>query len=191
MSTTLDLFAANLVELGAEPDRDAWCSPVEVRDCLLAFTGGEPVDLDPCTNSRSIIPARVGWTRADAVTAAPIRPWHGTVWCNWPFSTPEEWARACREEAELGHCTWVLGLGICDPSVRWWRHMWQADAICFPDHRLHFDPPPGAASSSNTHASAIALWLPPPRADSWRGRSITIDRFRSAFGPLGHVERIG
>src|SRR5688572_21759556 len=117
---TLALFDASDIMLGPEPERDAWCSPPELRDALLRFTRGEPVDLDPCTNDRSIIPARTQWTRADAPTAGPIRPWcrydgsAATVWCNWPWSDPAPWANACREEAHssTGGATWVVGCGI-------------------------------------------------------------------------------
>ncbi len=187
---TLALFDPAVVELGAEADRDTWTSPAEIVGALLRFTGGEPVDLDPCSNERSIVPARVRWTRADATTADPIRVWVGTVYVNWPFSTPEPWARACAEEA--ARCRWIVGCGICDPSVGWWRHVWRAAAICFPDHRVQFGCPPGARESSNSHPIALPLWLPPAR--DWhhngRERAADLDAFEAAFSPLGKVVRL-
>src|SRR5690349_17994732 len=143
---TLALFNPSDIVLGAEPERDAWCSPPELRDALMRFTDGEPMHRDPCTNDRSIIPASLKWTREMAPSAEPMRPWHGTVWCNWPWSNPSPWTKACREEARVGGALWVVGCGIADPSVGWFADVWAADAVCFPDHRVQFLPPPGAES---------------------------------------------
>lgn len=182
---TIPLFAADRdVELGPEPDRDSWCTGPRLRDLLMRMTDGKPVDLDPATNERSIIPAVTRWTRADAPTADPIRPWFGTVWNNWPWSDPEPWTRACAEEAAAGNVEWIIGCGICDPSVGWFQHCWRAAAICFPAQREQFDPPPGAAKSSNMHPIALPLWVP------WAAvakRNMVVAKFRTTYRDLGKV----
>lgn len=183
---TLALFDSNDIVLSSEAERDAWCSPPPLRDALLRFTGGEPVDLDPCTNDRSIIPAKMKWTRADAPTALPIRPWLGTVWCNWPWSNPAPWTQACREEARHGGALWVVGCGIADPSVGWFADVWQADAVCFPGHRVQFIPPPGADASSNSHPIALPFWC----SKSHPHRRDWLDKFERAYEPLGKVIRL-
>jgi DNA N-6-adenine-methyltransferase Dam len=189
---TLALFDASDIVLGPEPERDAWCSPTELRDALMRFTGGKPVDLDPCTNDRSIIPAITRWTRTDAPTAAPIRPWRkpdgscATVWCNWPWSKPGPWADAAVDAIRTGEARWVVGCGIADPSVQWFQRVWEAVAVCFPDHRVQFDPPPGADASSNSHPIALPLWT--SRSGPWRAD--LIDQFERAYQPLGKVVRL-
>lgn len=180
---TIPLFTADVVDLGAEPDRDTWTSPPEVVGALMRFTNGEPVDLDPCSNDRSIVPAKTRWTRDDAPTADPIRPWLGTVYCNWPFSTPEPWSRACEEEATHGGALWVIGCGICDTSTKWFQHCWRAVAICFPDHRIQYGRPPGADESSNDKPSMLPLWC----SRSHPLRAEWLLKFQDAFSSLGKV----
>ncbi len=188
MTHTIPMFDADPSALGPEPDRDTWCTRPRLRDALLVFTRGLPVDLDPCTNERSIIPALTKWTREMAPTSDPIRPWFGTVWCNWPWSDPEPWTRAAYEETEEGRASWVIGCGICDPSVGWFAKCWDAAAICFPAQREDFDPPPGAKASSNMHPIALPLWL--SRKHTVLERRKLINRFEAAYRSLGRVQEL-
>jgi hypothetical protein len=186
MTHTLPMFAADPgVPLGPEPDRDTWCTRARLRDVLVRFTDGKPVHLDPCTNERSIIPALTKYTREMAPTADPIRPWFGTVWCNWPWSKPEPWVRASYEETRDGNAQWVVGCGICDPSVGWFDYVWKAAAICFPAQREDFDPPPGAKESTNMHPIALPLWLAPMDEDDAQH---ILDRFFDEYSCLGRVQ---
>ncbi len=203
MNAQSPLFAASDVpDVGAEPDRDTWTSPLEIVGPLGRFAhvcgNGPAVDLDPCSNERSIVQCRRRFTREDAPTADPIRPWGGTAYVNWPWSSPEPWVRACYEESQAGHCPWIVGCGIADPSVGWFAHVWRADLVCWPDHRVMFDAPPGAKASSNSHPIMLPLWIDPllgnRSADPIRWVAVPLAAIRKirrafieSFGHLGPI----
>ncbi len=172
---TLSLFDAEHIEVDAN-DRDTWTTPREIVDALLRFR--TVWDLDPCSNPRSIVPAATRWTVADDGLS---RRWFGAVYCNPPYSDPTPWMERCASnEADL-----VVGCIKCDPSVQWWnRYVWKASAICLPNHRLEFDPPPGVKPSSNNFASALPLWL---NRDQFTMAHIIRTAFERAFSPLGKV----
>lgn len=172
---TIPLFAAEHIEVD-DDSRDTWTTPREVVDCLQRMS--KAWDLDPCSNSRSIIPARVKWTPADDGLA---HRWFGWTYCNPPYSDPTPWMAKCAS----GEADVVVGCIKCDPSVRWWNsYVWKAVAICLPDHRLEFDPPPGVKPSSNNFASALPLWLSP---EQFVMSHIIRTKFINAFSPLGKV----
>lgn len=154
-------------------DRDAWCTPREIVDALLRMWPLGP-DLDPCTNARSIVPCRRRYTLADCLDPA-AQEWGGTVYCNPPFSDTAPWAR----KMSL-HGGGVVGCLLADPSVSWWKDVWTADAICFPDHRVRFIPPPGVKPSSFSRPVALPFWAPDDGSTS-------TDAFERAFGSLGKV----
>jgi len=171
-------------------DRDTWCSPQEIVDALLRLWPDGP-DLDPCTNERSIVPYRRRYTLADCVDVAD-QTWTGRVYCNPPFSNTGPWA------AKMAlHLEGVVGCVLCDPSVSWWRDIWTADVICFPDHRVKFIGPSAFVndqmatrrSSSFDRPIALPFWLP-----IWRGAGPEPawyeglrGSFERAFGTLGKV----
>lgn len=157
-------------------DRDSWCSPGEIRDALLRLWPDGP-DGDPCTNDRSIIPYRWSYSLADGVDVVD-QIWRGRVYCNPKFSDTGPWARKMSM-----HSSGVVGCVLADPSVSWWRDIWTADAICFPDHRVKFIPPPGVKPSSFSRPVALPFWAPDDG-------STTVDAFERAFGSLGKVIQV-
>lgn len=72
-------------------DSDAWYTPRWVFDGL-----GIEFDLDVAAPADGIdwIPARAHYSVTDDGLA---QPWHGTIWCNPPYSAPTAW---CRRWAE-------------------------------------------------------------------------------------------
>ncbi|HKY51667.1 MAG TPA: DNA N-6-adenine-methyltransferase [Candidatus Limnocylindria bacterium] len=159
-------------------DRDTWCTPQEVVDALLRFWPDGP-DLDPCTNERSIVPCRRRYTLADCIEPQH-QEWRADdrIYCNPPFSDTAPWARRMSM-----HTGAVVGCVLADPSVSWWRDIWSADAICFPDHRVKFLPPPGAKSTSFDRPIALPLWC----STRDHSREVQLHAFEWAFGSLGKV----
>lgn len=173
---TLALFDSEHIQV-TDDNRDSWCTPQEVVDCLVRFaeeceTG--VIDTDPCSNSRSIVPARTRYTIADDGLS---KPWRGLVFVNPPYSDPTPWMLRCAT-AHIDNGRHVIACIKADPSVKWWSHVWTAKAICFPDHRIDFTPPPGVESSSNNFASALPYWGSKTNA------------FERCFAPLGKVIRL-
>lgn len=157
-------------------DRDTWCTPQEIVDALLRLWPRGP-DLDPCTNARSVVPYRRRYTAADRIDVTE-QTWTGHVYCNPPFSDTGPWARKMSM-----HGDGVVGCVLADPSVSWWRDIWTADAICFPDHRVKFIPPPGVKPSSFSRPIALPFWT----SDSDASEDHQLGAFDIAFSPLGKV----
>ena len=87
--------------MGGVSTSDSWCSPPEIADPLEEFYEG-PVDVDPCSNDRSVIRARVAYT-----SGGLIRPWclppnrnpKHTGYQNDPYSQAEVWTYKRGREA--------------------------------------------------------------------------------------------
>jgi hypothetical protein len=160
-------------EVGSESPRDTWCTPeIIVRALLRLWPNG--ADLDPCSNARSIVPARMRWELEDGVLPLASN-WasYFRVYCNCPYSSAHPWVAAMRGHGlSTGE---VVGCLRSDPSVAWFADVWSADRILFPDFRVQFEPPPGVKVSGNTGPNALPYWGPEP------------DRFAWAFRELGKV----
>lgn len=173
--------------MASEVDRNTWCTPQEIADCIAKMWGAP--DLDPCSNERSIIHAATRYVLPQDGLALP---WHGKVYCNPPYSDPGPWMRRCRSHAcqtTFVDSNEAIACIIADPSTKWWQSaIWRknesgevvmlANAVCFPDHRVKFIPPPGAKVSSMTRPVALPYWGP------------NVDAFDAAFASLGKVVKL-
>lgn len=144
-------------------------------DCIATLWGAP--DTDPCSNERSIVHAPL---RYQLPQDGLSLPWLGRVYCNPPYSDPGPWVEKCMAHAQASG-DGVIACVIADPSTRWWRKaIWRpseplASAVCFPDHRIRFLPPPGANVSSMSRPVALPYWGPDAPG------------FARAFSPLGKV----
>lgn len=101
---------------------DSWCSPPEIADPLEEFYDG-PVDVDPCSNDRSIIRARVAYT-----TGGLILPWclpprmkpRHTGYENYPYSMGDAWTRKMLAELRVGNIREHIRLSMFACSTKWW-----------------------------------------------------------------------
>lgn len=99
---------------------DSWCSPPEIADPLEDFHGG-PVDVDPCSNERSIIRARRAY-----VTGGLVLPWclptpvDGSCYENFPYSQGDEWTVKLLAELAAGHIREHTRLCMMSTSTHWW-----------------------------------------------------------------------
>ena len=149
-------------------DRDSWCTPPCIVDRLVRLWP-HGIGLDPCSNERAIVPARV---RLDIQDDGLDFDWsaHAPVYVNPPYSESGPWLR----KLVASRCEGVACI-LCDPSVSWWRDVWEADAICFPSRRIQFLAPPGVAASSFNRPVALPYF----------GKRVAA--FASAFATLGKV----
>lgn len=78
---------SRLFDIDDALNSDAWYTPAWLFDGL-----GLTFDLDVAAPAEPLpwIPARERYTVADDGLA---QPWHGTVWCNPPYSAPTAWCR--------------------------------------------------------------------------------------------------
>ncbi len=94
---------------------DHFCTPHVVDDCLFDFFGG-PVDLDPCSNSRSIIRSK------EAYTVGGLHlPWRATNFENGPYSRMMIWVQKTMRELAIGRAKEVVTLWPVATSTKWWK----------------------------------------------------------------------
>lgn len=153
--------------VGDETSTDAWCTPAWIVDLVREFYG--EIDLDPCSNGRSVVGAKTSYTLTDDGLA---QPWEGKVYCNPPYSDCEPWLRRCSGMPELGGEAIALPKG--DWSTRWWRlYVRTAAARCLLDRRVKFVHADGGTTA--TFPSALVYW------------GTRVGMFRAVFGPHGEV----
>jgi hypothetical protein len=150
--------------------RDGWCTP----QWLAQLIG--PVDLDPCSNDRGHVQARVKYTGAPFCGLENARHWSRTarVFVNPPYSRGQvvKWVRAYVHTDFIFLLRW-------DPSTVWFADLMAAtEYVWFPlpcpgSRRLEFEPPPGVDKSSNPYPHALYMRSPPARNLRAAGRVFT------------------
>lgn len=92
---------------------DAYCTPLYIAERIPQR------DVDPCSNPRSIIPARWHFMLEKGIDGLKM-PWRGSAFENWPYSDPMPWAEKSIYEMQIGNCTDLIVLCKLDPSPKWW-----------------------------------------------------------------------
>lgn len=116
----VEAMRARKLRRAGMPNSDSWCSPPEIRDPLLEMFHG-PVDVDPCSNERSIIKARLALTRHGlALPWRLVRPVDRTAYQNDPYSQAEAWTYKMLRELELGNVLEHVRLCMMSTSAQWW-----------------------------------------------------------------------
>lgn len=98
-------------------ESDSWCSPQPIADGLEDLFGG-PVDLDPCSNHKSIIRAKEAYFRGGL-----ILPWRRTTYANFPYSKADLWVEKGSAELEAGNVRELIYLSQASTTTGWWRDM--------------------------------------------------------------------
>jgi phage N-6-adenine-methyltransferase len=118
-----------------------WYTPdailVPVREVLGA------IDLDPasCDVAQARVQARTYYTLADDGLR---QPWHGTVFLNPPYKLPDvaRFVGKLCEELDAHRTTEAILLVNSATETDWFQRAFaRANAVCFPDGRVHFVSP--------------------------------------------------
>ena len=130
-----------------EVDRDTWCTPKWIADAL-----GQ-VDLDPCSNERSHIQAKVKFDLANDVDGLANAAGIGKSWrvfVNPPYSDVRPWIDA------YAHTRFVFLLKF-DPSTKWFARLMElTETVLIPKGtRVAFEPPPGVDGIANPFPHAL------------------------------------
>lgn len=162
----------------AATDSDQWCTPIEIVDAVEIVL--RRIDLDPCSNARSRVPARLHWTIDDDGD----RPWTDgagrglRVFVNGPYSSPAWWMRRAAECGALGGH--AIALPKLDPSTKWWAESATlAAARCDLRKRVRFLRP-GKPSASPPWPSVLLMFS---------DQREMVDRFCRVMSALGDVWR--
>lgn len=98
-------------------------------------------DVDPCSGCEPEPIAETRYTKEDDGLS---QPWHGTVWCNPPYSDIGPWLKKAYTETHNGDADLVFCLIPVRTSASWF-HEWgtRSDILTFVEGRLHFVRPSG------------------------------------------------
>ena len=122
---------------------DSWATPPKLLEAAYEVLGS-PVGLDPCSNARSLVAARVRWTIRDDALSKTAAEWaaHGTIWLNPPYSNPEPFLARLADAASLG----ARGVALVkhDHATAWWRLHCAGRPLLMLAHRVKFLGGPGS-----------------------------------------------
>jgi phage N-6-adenine-methyltransferase len=118
----------------AAPQSVDWLTPPSIIDAL---GGADSFDLDPCVSEgQPWRTAVAGFTRSDN---GLLKPWHGRVWLNPPYTSIE--VKAWLEKMAQ-HARGTALIFTRTETDAFFRHVWgQANALLFIRGRLHFHHP--------------------------------------------------
>ncbi len=135
---------ARLFDIDDTPNSDDWYTPRWIFDGLrIEF------DIDVAAPEGGVpwIPATTYYTET---MDGPSMPWHGTVWCNPPYSDPSSFARKLVEHGD--GCLLIRA----DLSTRWAFHAYDhADALWVPQGRLSFESAEGGIKGGSSFTSVM------------------------------------
>lgn len=114
--------------------RDQWCTPPWLLDIVRGF---KPIYCDPCDNADSFV--RPLYTNPNPDGLAFPWPREGLIWVNPPYSKGNylKFCKKMHEEADRG--AEIIALVPANVETKpWQKYLWEADAWCFPKHRINF-----------------------------------------------------
>jgi hypothetical protein len=164
----------------ATAKRRNWCTPQWLVDAVREALGGQ-IDLDPCSNKRSIVGAKreFRWPRQNGLRD----PWvpAETVYVNPPFGRGlAKWVKLCNENNALWRQEIILLLPAAVDTRHWQQNIATADRVCCLRGRVKYL----GAKACAPFATALAYWGPHP------------EKFVATFEPFGivygcpvHIER--
>lgn len=153
---------------------DEWFTPPHVIRRVRAAFGGV-IDLDPASNgfANGTVQARMFYTQEDD---GLVKPWHGRVWLNPPFSATEAWVRRALLAFDQDEIEEAIVLTNANTETKWGQLLLSAGSVvCFPRRRIRFIPPDGAVAGHPTKGQMLTHF----------GKDIS--RFVDAFGGFGAV----
>lgn len=159
-------------------ERQDWNTPENVLEVVRAFAGGR-INLDPCSNSQSVVDAEVEYRidrGEDGLTLSWRETDYGVVFVNPPYGRDiKSWIQRCAIVGNSGEMD-VVALVPARVDTQWFDICWRANLICFISGRLTFR----GAIHPAPFPSALVLW--------------TLDQSRSGqfiaeTAHLGHLVR--
>lgn len=130
--------------------RDGWCTPEPITKALP-----KKLDLDPCSNERSLVIARVTYVLERGEDGL-VLPWFGLVFANIPYSAPLPWAEKLeRERANVKGAGFLVN---ADNSPAWWHVLTKHLHLRLDlNERQEFIPPPGVEPSKNDRPQTLLM----------------------------------
>lgn len=136
-----------------ESRNDEWMTPDWIIHSL------PKIDLDPCSHPQSHVVASNTYDIRNGQDGLEL-PWHGTVFCNPPYSRTGKWLKKCRM-----HDGTTIALVPANPGDGpWMKEVWPyATAIGFIQNRVEFRDPRNDKHSKRGRGHALVVWGPMPQ----------------------------
>lgn len=156
-------------------DSNEWYTPAQYIVSARRVLGA--IDLDPASSweANQIVKAPKFYHLEDS---GLIKPWPGRIWLNPPYGTlTGEFVQKLTTELLDGTTQAAIVLVNSHATDSdWFQKLWDADALCFTDHRIDFKSPHKKETGS-THGSVFAYFGPAP------------EKFATEFEVYGAVVR--
>jgi phage N-6-adenine-methyltransferase len=117
-------------------DGDEWYTPADIIRTAAGVM--LRIDTDPatCELAQTAVQAGTYYTKFDD---GLTQPWHGAVWLNPPYSTPQVWIDKLFCELLSSRCTQAIVLVNNATETAWFQRLLaEAKLVCFPSRRLAF-----------------------------------------------------
>ena len=150
-----------------------WYTPDAVLALVRDVLGQIDVDPASCAVAQATVQARTFYTIDDDGLR---QPWPGTVFCNPPYKLPDvaRFIGKLCEELDAQRTTAAIVLVNNATETDWFQRAFaQADAVCFPDGKIHFVSATRNGLAGPCVGQALLYYGPDPR------------RFCTVFAALG------
>ena len=161
-------------------ESNEWYTPKRYLDMVREVFGGA-IDLDPCSSemANTTVRATTYYTKTQN---SLNRTWYArNVFMNPPYGKSNGKSQAgifCAymiEQFAQGYFQEGIILVNSCTGAKWFRHLFR-HPICFVDHRIRFDVPPGATKKIQPTKDNVFVYMGP-----------LYSRFKRTFGEIGEV----
>ena len=169
----------------SESSSHHWCTPQKYVNCIYTFFDGPP-DLDPCSNSYSIIKAKKEYILPE--NDGLNESWNfKTIFVNPPYgrdkvrkTTIKNWLEKCSESNKLYSSEVLALVPVATNTKHWKQHVFGvAKAVCFLyDTRLKFMINGIEGGKGAPMSCSIIYW------------GSNYDKFKSTFLPFGAIIQV-
>lgn len=135
--TFTEVFAS--VPMVAPTGKNEWYTPRWVLDAALQVLGRIDLDVASCEEAQRTVQATHYYTIADN---ALLQPWAGRVWCNPPYSEPDDWVKKLIDHYRAGEVSSALLLLNLSGAAKWAQMLWATPyPVCIFWKRIQFNQP--------------------------------------------------
>lgn len=150
----------------------SWYTPPEYIERARTVLGA--IDLDPASAQlpQTWIKAARYYTQVDD---GRLQHWAGRVFLNPPFDDTAWWVRRLAHDYRHGDVTAAVLLVNSNLGYRWYEELWTQRPVCCVRERICFIREDGTPGGQAKRGQTFAYF------------GTNIERFRSAFRPLGRI----
>lgn len=147
-------------------ESNEWYTPQYIIDLVLCTLG--EIDIDPCSSSQKLVPAKIHYTQMDN---GLLFPWQGRIYMNPPYGREiDTWVEYLCSQWKAGNIIQAIALTPARTDTQWFKKL-RNFPKCFVSGRLKFS---GYDNSA-----------PFPSMVTYLGRDI--EKFARTFETIGDV----